>query len=160
MQDAQVLKKHMEAQASYLGKKGADIFKSLDTPNPDEIVKELKAHAKKLGVTWYGGNANLNAFVAGSEWGFVNFGDYGSYNYSGDMWSSPIFVFGGGGGPWSRVPRDGEVMEFIWWGASALGGSINILFKADGVVIGTMVIVVGGAGLGGGKGSVTWTKGS
>jgi len=158
MQDPEALKQLMETQVSYLGKHESDVYTSLAQPNPDEIVETLKSHAAQLGVAWYGGTASLDGMIRGSENGVVAFGDHGSLGFSGSMWTSLIFVTGAGGGPWSMVPSDGQEMEFIWWGASALGGSVNILFKLNDVVVGTMVIVVAGAGLGGGKGTVTWSK--
>jgi hypothetical protein len=158
MEDPQAWKELMETQASYLGKHESDVFKSLTQPNPNEIVETLRSHADQLGVAWYGGTASLDGFVRGSENGIVNFGDHGSFGFSGSMWTSPIFVTGAGGGPWSTVPSDGQEMEFIWWGASVGGGSVNILFKLNDAVIGTMLIVVGGGGFGGGQGNVTWSK--
>ncbi len=164
---------HNEAlteHAPYLGKNLDDVLKSLgksSIKNHDQIVadaleqlKEKSDFANVGSDTWYTGSASLSGAIRGSCDATVYFGDAGNYKFSGSMWTSPIVAAGGGAGAWSMIPRDGQEMDFTWWGASVSGGAVNILWNINGTIVGSMAIAVAGIGGGGGDGSGKWKQGN
>jgi hypothetical protein len=159
--------KNQKTLASYLGRKVEDVRKELGQASRVDTEKSAaKALTRlqaglKAGETVYAGSAHIYGFVRGGIDANVYFGDAGNYGFSGSMWTSPIEAGGGGAGPWTMTPSDGQVMEFTWFGGALAGGGIGIFWHIEeyGTVVGAMDIVVAGIGGGGGHGSGVWHKG-
>jgi hypothetical protein len=155
----------LKTSASYLGRNIDDVLKELGQPTPvnhEEIATNALAPLN-VGLSadesvWPGG-ASLWGFIRGGISSNIYFGAAGSLTFSGQMWTSPIGVGGGGAGLWTYTPRGGDQMNFAWAGIASGGGVVNVFWYFQvGVVIGTLQVAVAGAALGGGKGEGTWTK--
>ncbi|HVK24833.1 MAG TPA: hypothetical protein VM677_26040, partial [Actinokineospora sp.] len=120
---------------------------------------KLDAMVTAGGPASYAGSASLWGFIRGGMNANITFGDSGPFSFSGSMWTSPIAAAGGGAGFWSVIPPNGQEMDFVWTGAALEGGGVALLWSVNGTTLGAMSIFVAGLGIGGGKGSGTWTKG-
>ena len=159
----QVNDKVVKRSASFVGGNLDDVLKNLGQPPIDyeQVARDTLSRFKAdLPATHnlYPGGASLYGFIRGGISANVYFGSAGSYDFSGGMWTSPIAVGGGGMSSWSMTPSNGQGMDVVWAGASLEGGVVDIFWSISGVVMGAMTMVVAGVGLGGGKGSGTWTK--
>ena len=164
----QKAKQAAKALSSHLGKRVEDVLKAAGQEallKQDEIgakdLSELKSQvaAGDIAVT---GGATLYGFVRGGITANIYFGSGpGSLTFNGSMWTSPIGVAGGGAGAWAEgsIPRNGQGMDFAWWGVSVEGGAVNVLWYVNGVIVGSLGIAVAGIAGGGGKGSGTWAQG-
>jgi len=159
----QVNGKLVKRSASFVGGNLDDVLKNLGQPPIDyeqvarDTLSRFKADLPAVEHLYWAA-ASLYGFIRGGISANVYFGSAGSYDFSGGMWTSPIAVGGGGMSSWSMTPSNGQGMDVVWAGASLEGGVVDIFWSISGVVMGAMTMVVAGVGLGGGKGSGTWTK--
>jgi len=129
-----------------------------------DALSELKANPAMIADlasvngTFYFGSVSTGGFIRGDLTSHIDFGGSGKFKFSGTCWCGPQALAGGGGGLWSIVPTNGQEMGFHFGAAAWTAGEIQVYWSINGVVVGQLIAVVGGAAISGGSGSGKWKK--